>query len=121
MNCHEGGLGGDSDAIGHFQNVAVLNLVAWGSAARAQTITYIHTDALGSVVAESDVNGAVIKRHIYEPYGTVFGGQVDDGLGYTGHVSDSATGLSYMQQRYVDPQLGLFLLVDPGDSTSTAS
>lgn len=54
-------------------------------------------------MAESDVNGAVIKRHIYEPYGTVFGGQVDDGLGYTGHVSDSANGLSYMQQRYVDP------------------
>ena len=38
---------------------------------------------------------------------------VTDGPGYTGHVSDSATGLSYMQQRYMDPQLGVFLSVDP--------
>jgi RHS repeat-associated protein len=83
-------------------------------AAIAQTtVTYIHTDALGSVVAESDANGNVIKRYDYEPYGAVVGGQVTDGPGYTGHVSDSATGLSYMQHRYMDPQLGVFLSVDP--------
>ncbi len=83
-------------------------------AAMAQTtVTYIHTDALGSVVAESDANGNVIKRYGYEPYGAVVGGQLSDGPGYTGHVSDSATGLSYMQQRYMDPQLGVFLSVDP--------
>lgn len=79
----------------------------------AQTVTYIHTDALGSVVAESDASGKVIKRYDYEPYGAVVGGQVTDGPGYTGHVSDAATGLSYMQQRYMDPQLGVFLSVDP--------
>ncbi|MDH0273021.1 MULTISPECIES: RHS repeat-associated core domain-containing protein [Stenotrophomonas] len=79
----------------------------------AQTVTYIHTDALGSVVAETDANGKVIKRYDYEPYGAVVGGHVTDGPGYTGHVSDAATGLSYMQQRYMDPQLGVFLSVDP--------
>lgn len=81
--------------------------------ASAQTVTYIHTDALGSVVAESDANGNVIKRYDYEPYGAVVGGEVTDGPGYTGHVSDSATGLIYMQQRYMEPQLGVFLSVDP--------
>lgn len=66
-------------------------------AAIAQTtVSYIHTDALGSVVAESDASGNVIKRYVYEPYGAVVGGQVEDGPGYTGHVSDAATGLSYM-------------------------
>lgn len=35
------------------------------------------------------------------------------GIGYTGHVQDGATGLTYMQQRYYDPQVGLFLSVDP--------
>lgn len=83
------------------------------SATAQTTVTYIHTDALGSVVAESDADGNVIKRYDYEPYGAVAGGQVDDGPGYTGHLSDAATGLSYMQQRYMDPQLGLFLSVDP--------
>lgn len=79
----------------------------------AQTVTYIHTDALGSVVAESDANGHVIKRYDYEPYGATVSEDVADGPGYTGHVSDSTTGLSYMQQRYMDPQLGIFLSVDP--------
>lgn len=81
--------------------------------ATAQTVTYIRTDALGSVVAKSDANGNVIERITYEPYGAVVGAPVADGPGYTGHVSDSATGLSYMQQRYMDPQLGTFLSVDP--------
>ncbi|MEN5290717.1 hypothetical protein [Stenotrophomonas lactitubi] len=51
------------------RTLLALTLVACSSAASAQTVTYIHTDALSSVVAESDANGAVIKRHIYEPYG----------------------------------------------------
>ncbi|MFF2049634.1 RHS repeat domain-containing protein [Stenotrophomonas bentonitica] len=81
--------------------------------AQGQTVTYIHTDALGSVVAKSDANGNVIERITYEPYGAVVGAPVADGPGYTGHVSDSATGLSYMQQRYMDPQLEMFLSVGP--------
>lgn len=81
--------------------------------ASAQTVTYIHTDALGSLLAETDAGGNVSKRYDYEPYGAVVGDQVTDGPGYTGHVSDSATGLSYMQQRYMDPQLGMFISVDP--------
>ncbi|MDV3434681.1 RHS repeat-associated core domain-containing protein [Stenotrophomonas sp. C2852] len=81
--------------------------------ATAQTVTYVHTDALGSVVAETDESGSVIKRYDYEPYGGVVGGQVADGPGYTGHVSDAATGLSYMQQRYYDPMIGRFLSTDP--------
>ncbi|MEN5101772.1 RHS repeat-associated core domain-containing protein [Stenotrophomonas sp. TWI809] len=81
--------------------------------ASARTVTYIHTDALRSVVAKSDANGNVIERITYEPYGAVIGAPVPDGPGYTGHVSDSATGLSYMQQRYMDSQLGVFLSVDP--------
>jgi len=32
------------------------------------TVTYIHTDALGSVVHERVANGSVIKRYDYEPW-----------------------------------------------------
>lgn len=80
---------------------------------KAGTVTYIHTDALGSVVAESDESGNVTKRYDYEPYGARIGIGIDDGVGYAGHVSDSVTRLSYMQQRYYDPELGRFLSVDP--------
>ncbi|HEX7031208.1 MAG TPA: RHS repeat-associated core domain-containing protein, partial [Gammaproteobacteria bacterium] len=47
------------------------------------------------------------------PYGLQVSGPVEDGPGYTGHVEDVATGLTYMQQRYYDPGIGMFLSVDP--------
>ena len=80
----------------------------------AQTVEYIHTDALGSPVAITDQNGNVVERTEYEPYGRVLTpASPKDGPGYTGHVFDSATGLNYMQQRYYDPGIGRFLSVDP--------
>lgn len=84
-----------------------------GGQAWAQTVEYIHTDALGSPVAVTDANGNVIERTVYEPYGAQVNRAVMDGPGYTGHVSDAATGLSYMQQRYYDPEIPRFLSVDP--------
>jgi|GEM_PF-2928571 len=82
--------------------------------AEAQTtVKYVHTDALGSVVAESDASATVIERREYEPYGRQLTPTLQNGPGYTGHVQDAATGLTYMQQRYYDPAIGLFLSVDP--------
>jgi len=49
---------------------------------------------------------------VYEPYGNALGAVSVDGPGFTGHVRDGATLLSYMQQRYMDPQLGVFLSID---------
>jgi len=83
--------------------------------AQAQTtVEYIHTDALGSPVAVTDASRNVIERSEYEPFGKVLvPASPADGIGYTGHVLDAATGLNYMQQRYYDPQIGRFLSVDP--------
>ncbi len=93
--------------------LAVVGSFGSLGAGAADRIEFVHTDALGSPVAVTDENGVVIRRTEYEPYGAVVGGEVADGPGYTGHVSDSATGLSYMQQRYMDPGIGVFLSVDP--------
>lgn len=82
--------------------------------AQAQTVVrYVHTDALGSVVALTDESRMVVERREYEPYGAQLTPAVQDGPGYTGHVQDAGTGLVYMQQRYYDPTLGRFLSVDP--------
>lgn len=81
--------------------------------AHALTVEYIHTDALGTPVAVTNSAGVVIERSEYEPYGQLLNRPLTDGPGYTGHVSDAATGLSYMQQRYYDPGIGRFLSVDP--------
>ena len=77
------------------------------------TLTYQHTDALGTPVAKTNASRTVVERSEYEPYGKLLNHPLEDGPGYTGHVSDAATGLSYMQQRYYDPGIGTFLSVDP--------
>jgi RHS repeat-associated protein len=82
-------------------------------ASQAQTVEYIHTDALGSVVAVTNAQRKVQERREYEPYGHQLTPTVANGPGYTGHVQDAATGLVYMQQRYYDAQIGRFLSVDP--------
>jgi len=77
------------------------------------TTRYQHTDALGSPVVVTDANRNVVERSDYEPYGKVVNRPVHDGPGFTGHVEDATTGLTYMQQRYYDPAVGRFLSVDP--------
>jgi len=74
---------------------------------------YQHTDALGSPVAVTNESGQVIERTQWEPFGAAIGKPDYQGVGYTGHVMDGATGLTYMQQRYYDPGIGRFLSVDP--------
>ncbi|NHA16187.1 RHS repeat-associated core domain-containing protein [Thioalkalivibrio sp. XN279] len=80
--------------------------------AQAETVTYLHTDLLGSVVLETDQNRNVVARYEYEPYGLPRQAMVDQ-PGYTGHVHDAGSGLVYMQQRYYDPEVGRFLSIDP--------
>ncbi|WP_267105513.1 RHS repeat-associated core domain-containing protein [Xanthomonas sacchari] len=81
--------------------------------ALAETVEYFHTDALGTPIAVTDASGNLIETSEYEPYGKLLNRPVTDGPGFTGHVQDAATGLTYMQQRYYDPNLGRFLSVDP--------
>lgn len=90
-----------------------LGLTASAWAQQTTVVEYIHTDALGSPVAVTDSSGNVIERQIYEPYGAQLTTAPSDTPGFTGHVSDSLTGLNYMQQRYYDPTIGRFLSVDP--------
>lgn len=83
---------------------------AWGTG--VATVRYQHTDMLGSPVAETSAAGAVLKRTSFSPYGEPWQSAAVDGTGYTGHVMDAATGLTYMQQRYYWPESGRFLSED---------
>jgi len=79
----------------------------------AATVTYQHTDALGTPVAKTNASRVVVQRSEYEPYGKLLNRPLENGPGYTGHVTDAATQLTYMQQRYYDPRVGRFWSVDP--------
>lgn len=74
---------------------------------------YLHTDALGSPLVVTNGPHGVMERTEYEPYGKVINRAGLDGVGYTGHVEDAATGWVYAQQRYFDPETARFPTVDP--------
>jgi RHS repeat-associated protein len=76
------------------------------------TVDYMHTDLLGSPI--KGTNGSSYTEY-YTPWGEKWLNpiQLSNDVGYTGHQSDIATGLTYMQARYYDPVIGRFLAVDP--------
>ncbi|HRL13889.1 MAG TPA: RHS repeat-associated core domain-containing protein [Aggregatilineales bacterium] len=78
-------------------------------------VTWLHHDHLGSAVAGTNSAGAVIWRESEQPFGEDWTSAAanDNFPGYTGHVEDAATGLTYMQARYYDPVIGRFLSIDP--------
>jgi len=76
---------------------------------------YTHSDHLGSPVAASAANASTLWREHYTPFGekTVDPAGNRNDVGYTGHVQDDASGLTYMQARFYDPVIGRFLSTDP--------
>jgi RHS repeat-associated protein len=76
---------------------------------------YTHGDHLGSSIAATDASGVVTWRESYNPFGEARVKPVANAsnTGYTGHVQDDYSGLTYMQARYYDPLIGRFLSVDP--------
>jgi RHS repeat-associated protein len=79
---------------------------------KGATVTYLHSDYLGSTAAESSTSGTVTSRMHYQPFGESIEPPKDD-IGYTGHKFDTDLGLSYMQARYYDPVIGRFYSNDP--------
>jgi hypothetical protein len=70
------------------------------------TVTTIHTDFLGSPVAETNSAGTVTRVERYTPYGEPADLQLDAGPGFTGHATDVATGLTYCSSAITMPSLG---------------
>ena len=83
------------------------------SSATGATLTYLHHDALNTLVATSRANGEVLTRHFWSPYGEADAAPAAKIPGYSGHLADPDTGLVYMGRRYYDPQLARFISPDP--------
>jgi hypothetical protein len=68
-------------------------------------ITLVHTDLLGSAIAETNTSRAVIDaRQYYKAFRDTVSATKDD-VGYTGHKLDANIGLSYMQACIWTPTL----------------
>jgi RHS repeat-associated protein len=80
-----------------------------------QAVEYYHLDALGSVRAVTNDQGAVIARRDFLPFGEEFAPQnpPKDRKLFTGQERDFETGLDYFNARQLRPDLGRFLAPDP--------
>lgn len=83
-------------------------------------VSYLHRDQIGSVVAISDSTGVgtAAQATVYRPFGQILY-QVtanpeiaEDAKGFIGERFDAGSGLEYLNARYYDPELGLFLQPD---------
>jgi RHS repeat-associated protein len=80
-----------------------------------ETVTFLHTDTLGSPIAATDVEGAVLWKEQYRPYGdrvTRAAPSTNNRLFYTGKANDAETSLTYFGARYYDPVVGRFMAID---------
>ncbi|BCO31664.1 hypothetical protein TspCOW1_17670 [Thiohalobacter sp. COW1] len=76
-----------------------------------------HFDALGSTVAITDADEAIVNAYSYRPYGRVAerSEAVPQPFTYVGQygVMEEAAGLYYMRARYYDAEVGRFISEDP--------
>ena len=94
----------------------------WGltpvSVTAGSATSYLSTDALGSVLATSDADGAAKATTTYQPFGAVLtvtqadATAADNPMGFSGQYLDP-TGLYHLRARQYDPSTGRFLTTDP--------
>jgi RHS repeat-associated protein len=78
---------------------------------------FLHRDHLASVRAITGSTGAVVERSVYKPYGEqtewLSASQpAPETKGWIGERFDAGAGLQYLNARYYDPVLGMFLQPD---------
>lgn len=84
---------------------------------------YMHSDKNGNVRTLSDTSGNRDKRSVYRPFGKPHD-QIHDGSaatedkGFVGQRHDDDSALIYLNARYYDPALGLFVTPDWLDVTT---
>lgn len=106
----------DTNTFGRLVTALCLFAGLLAAPAHAEKYVYYHLDALGSPVAVTDQQGALLWREDYKPYGDRIlndPAAANNARWYTGHVQDPDTELVYAGARYYDPEIGRFMATDP--------
>ena len=90
---------------------------------KADSLLYTYSDNQGSLIALTDVNGGIVRRYAYDPWGSrrdADNWNVKDNCtnliinrGYTGHEHLDAFGIINMNGRVYDPLTAQFFSPDP--------
>jgi RHS repeat-associated protein len=102
-------------AIDSNGGISTASVTITVTSAANETITFIHNDLAGSPMAATDINGAIVWKEDYSPYGErkqKEAASSNQHQWFGGKVQDSETGLSYFDARYYDPVVGRFMGVD---------
>jgi RHS repeat-associated protein len=91
-----------------------------GAAAQTDTVTYVHSDGIGSVRMVTSETGQIVARYDYFPFGEVCSQSACGNTPSTvttrqfaGKERDSETGLDYFGGRYLTSGSGRFTTIDP--------
>ena len=113
--------GAQADEVIMLEQADVLDYDSDGNKAEL-TRSFYHLNALGSVVAISDMTEDVVAEYSYAPYGATVisvsgtpqaADPLGQAFGFTGRWIDAETGLYYYRSRHYSPKLGRFLQRDP--------
>ncbi len=114
----------ESDNLGNVKKIHYLS----GGAVMinsngVETLYYGYTDNLGSLIALTDVNGNVVEKYAYDPWGArrnptdwrlaYTRSSFITNRGYTGHEQLDAFGIINMNGRVYDPLTAMFFSPDP--------
>jgi len=103
--------------------LALGMVFAAASAVMAQdTVTYYHSDVVGSPIAATDEYGNLLWREEYAPYGERLrqeNSARSNGMWFTGHHQDDDSGLIYAGARHYDPFIARFTSTDPAGLDAT--
>jgi RHS repeat-associated protein len=76
------------------------------------TVTYLHHDHLGSVIAQANASGVVGNKYKYSPWGES-PSLTGTTIGYAGYRWDAELSQYHCRARYYRPSTGRFLQTDP--------
>lgn len=85
------------------------------SVAASEVVTYVYTDVQGTVLATADAQGNVLSRSAFSAYGVRTAGLGAPGPAFVGGREDG-TGLDYLDGRFYDPALGMYLSLPSGEA-----
>jgi RHS repeat-associated protein len=84
--------------------------------AQTETVTYVHTDTVGSVRLLTNASGAVVAQHDYTPFGEEPNSPTLPSVNprrFAGKERDGETGFDYFGGRYLHAAPGRLTTVDP--------